>query len=331
MSLSIKPIERPADVLTSDQAPLAAVSVIVPVTERYEDLVEIYRVHAKVLNQLGRAFEFVYVFDGGFEEGARQLEPLQSSGEPIRVVILPRRFGEATALTVGFEQARSEILLTLSSYLQVMPEGIERVLKMIEEGCDLVVARRFPRIDSWMNRIQTRGFHFLTRRLTGVDLHDMSCGLKGMRRRVARELNLYGDLHRFLPLLAYQRGFRVTEVAIPQHPADGRVRVYQPGVYLRRLLDILTLVFLFKFTKKPLRFFGLIGVGLFGAGFLISAVLAVQKMLGMTALTDRPLLIFGVLLMVLGVQTGSIGLLGEIIIFTHARKVKDYTIDKVLK
>lgn len=331
MSLSIKPIEQPMGVVTSVQAPSLAVSVIVPVAERYEDLVEIYQVHAEILKRIGRSFEFLFVLDGGFEEAARKLEPLQASGEPIRVVILPRRFGEATALMVGFDQARSEILITLSSYLQVMPEGIERVLKMIEEGCDLAVARRFPRIDTWMNRIQTRGFHFLTRRLTGVDLHDMSCGLKGMRRRVARELHLYGDLHRFLPLLAYQRGFHVAEVAIPQHPADGRMRIYRPGVYLRRLLDILTLVFLFKFTKKPLRFFGLIGVGLFGAGFFISAVLAVQKMLGLTALADRPLLIFGVLLMVLGVQTGSIGLLGEIIIFTHARKVKEYTIDKVLK
>ena len=123
----------------------------------------------------------------------------------------------------------------------------------------------------------------------------------------------------------------MAEVPVPQHPQDGRMRVYRPGVYLRRLLDILTLVFLVKFTKKPLRFFGLIGAGLFGVGLLVSAILAVDKLVGAAALADRPLLILGVLLMVLGLQTGSIGLLGELIIFTHARKMRDYAVEKILK
>lgn len=331
MPFSMKQKERPIDVVVAVEKSPMAISVIVPIVERCDDLAEIYRSHAEVLKRTGRSFEFIFIIDGGFEEAVPKLEPLAALGEPIRIIRLPRKFGEATALMVGFEQARSEILITLSSYLQVIPDGVEKILKMIEEGFDLVVARRFPRIDSWMNRVQTRGFHFLTRRLTGVDLHDLGCGLKGMRRQVAREIHLYGDLHRFLPLLAYQRGFRVAEVDIPQHPADGRTRIYRPGVYLRRLLDILTMVFLFKFTQKPLRFFGLVGAGLFGAGFIISAILAVQKILGLTTLANRPLLILGVLLMVLGVQTGSIGLLGEMIIFTHARKIKEYTIDKILR
>lgn len=331
MSLSLKPVDRLMDAITAATNSSVAISVVVPVTERHDNLAEIYEMYAAVLNRIGRSFEFIFVLDGGFEEAARQLEPLQASGAPIRVLTLPRSFGEATALTVGFEQAQGEILITLSSYFQVMPQGLVNVVKMIDEGCDLVIARRFPRVDPWINRIQTRGFHFLTSWLTGVGFHDISCGLKGIRKRVVREIHLYGDLHRFLPLLAYQRGFRVAEVDIPQHPADGRTRIYRPGIYLRRLLDILTLVFLFKFTKKPLRFFGLIGAGAFGGGFLISLVLAIQKILGLTALADRPLLILGVLLMVLGVQIGSIGLLGEIIVFTHAKKIKDYAIETFLR
>ena len=152
-----------------------------------------------------------------------------------------------------------------------------------------------------------------------------------MKKRVTSEVPLYGDLHRFIPLLAWQKGFRIIEVDVPQHPADSKLRIYRPGIYLRRLLDILTVVFLFKFTKKPLRFFGLIGAGLFGTGFFISLALAVQKLLGSVSLADKPLLILGVLLMVLGVQMGSLGLLGEIIIFTHARKMKDYAVAKFLK
>jgi glycosyltransferase involved in cell wall biosynthesis len=311
--------------------PSVAVSIVVPVTERCDDLCDLYRAHAVVLTSRGYSFEFIFVFDGGFQEQVSGLEALVAQGEPIRIVTLARSFGEATALMVGFEQAQGEILLTLAAYFQVVPEGLVQVLSMVHKGYDCVIARRCPRIDSWLNQLQTLGFNSLVRRLTGVGWHDMSCGLKGLHRRVVQELHLYGDLHRFLPLLAYQGGFRVTEVDIPQHPADSWVRVYRPGVYLRRLLDILTLVFLCKFVRKPLRFFGLIGVGFFTVGLLISLVLTVERLLGLTGLADRPLLILGVLLMVLGIQTGTIGFLGEIVIFTHAGNEKDYKIDKILE
>lgn len=323
--------EQSVEELPRAKGSSVAISVIVAVTERHGDLGEVYRAHAEVLRQSGYSFEFLFVLDGGFEGAAQALEPFRAAGEPVRVLTLPREFGEATVLMVGFAQAQGEILITLPAYFQVVPEGVVEVLKKVEEGYDLVITRRFPRIDSWINQIQTRGFHFLIHRLTGVQLHDTNCGLRGIRRRVVSDVHLYGDLQRFLPLLAYQRGFRVIEVEVPQHPTEGHIRVYHPGLYLRRLLDVLMLTFLFKFTRKPLRFFGLIGAGLFGVGFLVSLVLAVQKILGTTDLADRPLLILGVLLMVLGVEIGSIGLLGEMIIFTHARKMKEYAIDKVLR
>lgn len=324
-------IDHPVEFQPARERSPVSVSVIIPISERCDDLVEVYRTHAGVLAGMGCAAEFVFVTDSRFEEAVKKLEPLVALGEPIQVVLLPRNYGEATALTVGFEQARGDILVTVPAYHQTIPEGVQRVVAAVRDGCDVAAGRRHPRLDSWVNRLQNHGFHLITRWLTGVRLHDLGCGLRALRKRVVRELPLYGDLHRFLPVLAYQRGFRVTEVPVPQHPRDAGLRVYGLGVYLRRLLDILTLVFLFKFTKKPLRFFGLIGAGLFGSGLAISGVLAVQKILGATALADRPLLILGVLLMVLGVQTGSIGLLGEMIIFTHARKLKDYAIEKVLR
>lgn len=317
--------------ISDPETSAAMISVIVPVTERYDDLSEIYQSHSRVLKQTGRSFEFIFIIDDGFAEAAQKLETLQTSGEPIRVILLPRRFGEATALMIGFEQARGDIILTLPAYFQAVSEGLERVLSLLDEGYDMVVVRRWPRIDSWINRFQNHVFHTLTRLLTGVQFHDISCGIKGMRRRVLREIHLYGDLHRFLPLLAYQRGFRVVETSVEQHSKDTGIRVYNPGVYLRRLLDLLTLLFLFKFTKKPLRFFGLVGSALFAAGGIITLYLGFYRILGFGGIADRPLLLLGVLLMVLGVQTVSIGLIGEIIIFTHARKMKDYAIEKVLK
>ena len=331
MASTTKSADWPSDVVRIFEPPPVAISVIVPVTERHDSLVEIYKSHSIILKRIDPSFEFIFVMDGGFEEAAKDLEQLQLLGEPIRVLTLPRQYGEATALKVGFDRAHGDILLTLSAYFQTSPAAIGEVLSHLDKGYDLVVTRRHPRLDSWINRLQNYGFHFLTRSLTGVKLHDISCGLKAMRRRVAQEIDLYGDLHRFLPLLAYQRGLRVGEVSVPQHPSDGRTRLHGPGVYARRLLDILTLVFLFKFTNKPLRFFGLVGAGFFLGGFIISLVLAVERLLGLTGLADRPLLILGVLLMVLGVQIASIGLLGEMIVFTHARQIKEYTIDKALE
>ena len=305
--------------------------MVIPVTERYDPLDEIYRMHADILKGVARDFEFIFVLDEGFETAAQSLEGLIGKGEPIRLIHLQRHFGEATALMVGFQQVQFDIIVTLSAYFQTLPEGVPAVLNSLFSGYDLVVTRRYPRDDPWINRLQNSVFHGVIYFFTGVRFHDMSCSLRGIRAQVIREVSLYGDQHRFFPLLAHQRGFNVREIAVAQHPADCHHRIHRPGVYLRRILDIITVIFLFKFTKKPLRFFGLVGIGLFAGGFSISGVLAIQRFLGLTELSDRPLLILGVLLMVLGVQTASVGLLGEMIVFTHARKVKDYAVKTLLK
>ena len=166
--------------------------------------------------------------------------------------------------------------------------------------------------------------------MTGIEAHDLGCGVIAMKKEVALSLDVYGDLFRFIPLLAYQQGYRIGEIKVPHIKRRKKSGFYGIGVYSRRLLDILTLFFLVKFTKKPLRFFGLIGFGIFGAGTAINMGLTIQRTMG-KALADRPMLILGVLLMVLGIQLFSIGLIGEIIIFTHAQKVKEYKIDEILR
>jgi hypothetical protein len=151
-----------------------------------------------------------------------------------------------------------------------------------------------------------------------------------MSREVAGELNLYGDLHRFIPVIAYKQGFKIAEIPIRQHPMNRAVRIQKPGVYLRRFLDILIVFFLTKFTKKPLRFFGLIGSTLFISGSLITLYLGLYRLFGFGGIAERPMLLLGVLLIVLGVQLLSIGLIGEIVIFTHAREMKDYRVEEIL-
>jgi glycosyltransferase involved in cell wall biosynthesis len=306
-------------------------SVLVPIAERHDDLRTIHRQIVEELAPRHTPFEVIFVLDGpNFSEAEKQLRELRASSSGVRAYRLNRPFGEATALQTAASRAQAPIILTLAPYFQLAPGAIGTLLDTLKDGYDLVVARRHPRIDSWFNRLQSRIFHVLTYWLTGVRLHDISCGLRAMKAQVLREISLYGDLHRFIPLLAYKQGFRVVEVPFPQSSADSSFRLYGPGVYLRRLLDILTVFFLFKFTRKPLRFFGLIGAGLLGSGLLITGYLAILWLLNETALADRPLLLLGVLLMVLGVQTASLGLIGEIIVFTRARDVDEYRVGEVL-
>jgi glycosyltransferase involved in cell wall biosynthesis len=308
------------------------VSVVVPIVERYGDLKQLYQEFAAELTRLGHSSEFIFVVDESQRSAIPVLRDLQlTEGERISILQLNGSFGESASLTLGFERARGEKILTLAAYFQVDPRGIGPALAALDEGVDLVVGRRFPRIDSFFNRIQSRLFHWFVRRLTSTDFHDISCGFRAMRRRVPRELHLYGGLHRFIPVLAMSRGFSVREMPIEQRIEDRRTRVHGAGAYLGRLLDLLTIFFLVKFTRTPLRFFGLLGLFLFVAGFLIDVGVATQKIVWNLEIADRPLLLLGVLLMVLGVQTLSLGLLGEMIIFTHARNMRDYRVAEVIR
>ncbi len=307
------------------------ISVIIPISERHDDLKKIYLNHKSELKDIVENYEFIFVINEGFEKAFNALKELKTEHQDIKIIKLSRNFGESAALSVGFEKARGDYIITLYPYVQVEASGIRNVVEKLKEGYDMVVTRRYPRIDSILNRIQTYSFHWFVKTLIGISYRDMSNGLRGMHIRVAKEINLYGDLHRFIPVLAQMKGFKIIEIDVKQSKEEASVRIYKPGVYIRRLFDIFIIFFLFKFTKKPLRFFGFIGMSFFTSGFLLSLYLSIQRIIGDSALANRPLLILGILGMVLGIQIASIGLLGEIIIFTHARETKDYQIEKILE
>ena len=308
------------------------VSVVIPIVERVGDLRQLHNEFAAELERLGKAYEFIFVVDDSQRACLPVLRELQSVAESdMAIIVMGGAFGESAALTLGLERARGETVLTLASYFQVDPRGLAGAFEALDAGADLVAGRRHPRIDSFFNRVQSRLFHSFVGRLTGTRFNDISCGFKLMKRRVPQELNLYGGLHRFIPLLALSRGFTVREVPLPQRNEDRGTRYYGTGVYLGRLLDILTVFFLTKFTRTPLRFFGLLGTALFGLGFVLDLIAVIQRAIQEQGIADRPILLLGVLLMVLGVQTLSLGLVGEIIIFTHARNVREYQVAEIIR
>ena len=304
-------------------------SVIIPISERFDEVTELYHAYRTALDTTGKQYEVIYVLDGEFPDCRAELEALRADGENITIIQLAKSFGEATAITAGFENSSGELILNLPAYHQVEPAEIPKLLAGMD-GNDMVIARRWPRVDSGLNQFQTKAFHFFANALTESRFRDLGCGARAFRRQVMVEVPVYGDQHRFLPVLAQRRGFRVAEVDVAQSTRDSFRRIYRPGVYPRRVLDVLTVFFLVKFTKKPLRFFGLIGTGMFVLGGLFLLYLVIQRMFMGMALADRPALLLSALMVVLGAQLFALGLIGELIIFTHARELKEYTIAEIV-
>jgi len=310
-----------ADALSGDAE---LISVVVPVVERTDDVVSVYRTFARELDRRPEDYEFLFVFDGRFTPPPELIALSRETGR-IKLLRFVREFGETAALRLGIERSRGDLVLTLPAYFQVQPEGIPLLLDAVAAGADMAVANRSPRLDSWLNRAQSRLFHSIVGGVSDQRFHDMACGVRAMRRTVAETLPLYGDLHRFIPALALREGFRVQEVSVAQHPSDARTRVYRPGVYFRRLLDIAAFFFLAKFTEKPLRFFGLVGSVFLGAGGILSLVLLVERVEGQ-GIANRPALLLAVLLIALGVQLIGLGLVGEIIVHLRAPHRRAYRV-----
>lgn len=305
-------------------------SVIVPVGNRQADPGDIYAEYKAGLDGVGRSYELIFVLDGprtAFEAG---LKDLLAQGHRFTVISLTRSFGEATALMAGFERASGSVIVTLPAYHQIQGAEVAKLIAALE-SCDLAIGRRWPRAGGAFERLRRRVFHGLLAQITGLRFHDLGCGARAFHRRILEEVQLYGDQHRFLAVLADRQGFRVREVDVRQSPKDRFEGYYEPRAYARALLDIFTVFFLVRFTKKPLRFFGMVGVATFLLGATLVTWLVVQRLFFGVGLAERPALLLSSLLVVLGLQLFALGLLGELIIFTHAHQIKDYQVERVIQ
>lgn len=305
-------------------------TVIIPVEGRHSDVSSLWREYAAGLATLALTLECIIVLDGPCPDITPGLERLLETDGRVTVLELTRSFGESTALMAGFQRARGELVLSLPAYAQIEPADAARLVRGLESA-DLAAAHRWPRAGTAWEALRRKLFHAAVSRVTGLTFRDLGCSARAMRRRVLEEIPLYGDQHRFLPVLADRQGLKVTEVTVRQSPRDRRAGRYPLREYTRRALDIFTVFFLVRFTKKPLRFFGMIGAVVCGLGCLITAWLVVARLFLGYALADRPALLLSSLLIVLGLQLFAIGLLGELMIFTHARDLRDYQIDKVVE
>jgi glycosyltransferase involved in cell wall biosynthesis len=295
------------------------ISVVVPVYDEELTVTPLYEELAAALAQLGRPWETVFVDDGSTDGSFAALTRLHARYENVRVVRLRRNFGKATALAAGFAQAAGEVVVTIDADLQDDPGEIPRLLAKLDEGFDLVSGWKTNRRDPRRRRLLSKLFNVVTGRISGLRLHDLNCGLKAYRANVLEDLRIYGELHRFLPVLAHYRGFRVAELPVNHRPrVHGRSR-YGPERYLRGFLDLLTVTFIGRYRHRPLHLFGGLGLLLGIAGFGVLVYLTVLKATG-EAIGHRPLLLLGVLLVVVGLQLFSLGLLSEMVTSQHEER-----------
>jgi glycosyltransferase involved in cell wall biosynthesis len=305
-----------------------SVSVVISVGQRHDDLLQLMKDYDAALRKCVTHLDYVIVIDGNYPDAVEDLAQFQTGDRSLRVVQLSRNFGDAIAISTGMERSKGDLVMTLPCYYQIDPEAIPELFRGLD-GNDMVEGRRWPRHDSKLNRFSTWLYHKIIRLVTGFTFRDIGCSARIMRRQVANEVMLYGEQHTFLPLLASNRGFSVREVSVPQSKSDPYLRYYNPGVYGRRLLDIFTIFFLIRFTKAPLRFFGVIGSTFLLFGLVMIGVVVGERFFAEVAAAGRPMLLFGVVFLVLGVQLFAIGLIGELIIFTHGRELKEYSIAEI--
>ncbi len=304
-------------------------TAIVPVGGRYGDARALYREYQTALAALRIPYEIIFVLDGHRPKFSSALDELLAAGEQFTVVRLTRSFGDSAALMAGVERAAGDVIVTLPPHPQIEAADVRKLIAALDTA-DVAVAMRTPRTAGMFDRMRRSLFHRLVRFFTGLSFNDLGCGARAIRRRVFDELDLYGDQHRFLPVIADRLGFRVQEVGVRQSAEDRLQRVYRPREYARYAIDLFSIFFLVRFTKRPLRFFGMVGATTFAAGVLLIAYLCIERLLFGVQLADRPALLLATLMVVLGMQIFALGLLGELIIFTHARDMKDYRVDEVI-
>jgi glycosyltransferase involved in cell wall biosynthesis len=306
------------------QSPLA-LSVVVPLFNERASLDELYSRLSSVLQDVAHRYEIIFVDDGSTDDSLARLKDLRTNNRSVRFIRFRRNFGKSAALAAGFRAARYNIIVTIDADLQDIPEQLPLLLHKLDEGFDLVCGWRYSRHDRLTKRIASRIYNLVTAMLTGVRLHDLNCGYKCIRREVLDEVMVYGERHRFIPVLASYRGFRLGEVKIEHAPRAYGSSRYGLERVMGGMFSLLTIILMTRYTNKPLHFFGFLGSFLAAIGLVIDIYLILLRIFVNQWLSNRPLLIIGTLLIIVGVQLILFGLLAEMIAFSYRRET-DYSI-----
>lgn len=307
-------------------------SIVVPVYNEEESLEVFHAAVEAVMKKMNHSYECIYINDGSTDRSLEILKNLKKKHHEIKIISFRRNFGQTPALSAGFDHARGEIIVTLDADLQNDPEDIPFMVQKLDEGYDLVSGWRKNRQDSWLRRLPSQMANFIISKVTGIQLHDSGCTLKVYRREVIKDLNLYGQMHRFIPALASSAGISLVEVPVRHHPRRRGQSKYGISRTFRVILDLITVKFLLSYSSSPIQIFGRMGLLSSLLGFLFFAAAVVLKFTQGRTLTGNPLFYLFIFTEMIAVQFVLNGLLGEISIRTYheSQNKKTYVIKEVI-
>ena len=308
-------------------------SIVIPVFNEAENLEPLYSQLTDVLARTDKSFEIVLIDDGSTDSSFENLKKLQKQDDRVRVIRFRRNFGQSAAFSAGFDYARGDVIVTMDADLQNDPSDIPDLLEKLEDGYDVVSGWRIDRKDRYLTRqLPSRIANFIISMITEVKLHDYGCSLKVYRREVAKNIKLYGEMHRFIPALASWMGIRVAEVPVDHAPRRSGKSKYGIMRAVRVTLDLVTVKFLLGYSTRPIQIFGLLGGIFFLLGLFIGGYLSVLKIFFGHPLSDRPLLLLSILLVIFGVQLITMGLLGELVVrgYSESQNKPTYLVKEVL-
>lgn len=298
------------------------ISVVIPLFNEEESLPELEKAIESALKS-SFSYEVIFVDDGSSDKSWEVIKALQKKGDYIKGVSFRNNFGKSTALQAGFERAVGEFVVTMDADLQDDPKEVPEMVQMLKDGYDLVSGWKKERFDPISKTVPSKFFNFVTRKSAGIELHDFNCGLKAYKSELIKSIYLYGELHRYVPMLAKREGFnKITEKVVTHHPRKYGNTKFGLSRFINGFLDLITILFVQKYLQKPMHFFGSIGVLLLLIGGAVNIYLAFIRLVYGMGIGSRPLLFLGILLMVLGVQFFSTGLLGELINKNHVEHQK---------
>lgn len=306
-----------------------SVTVVVSVFNFADSVAELYQSTIQSMEKTGKTVELLFVDDASTDTTCQILSNIAEKDKRVRVLRMRSQFGELAALEAGLKHSQGEQIVFISGRVRINPAELPKLLEALDAGKDFVMAWRYPRRDSLLNRWISSFFNRLVSKLCKIKLNDVNSGVFATYRHVLEKVTIYGDLYNFMPVMAAQQGYQLGEVKIEQLPGSFRVSKY-PREYMQRFLDIISVFFLTRYSKKPIHFMGLLGTVFFLAGLVIEIYLFIYRILQIGPIAGRPLLILGALLLVIGIQMISIGLLGEMIIFTHAGDIEEYNIEEII-
>lgn len=305
-------------------------SVVIPLFNEEQSLRELYENLRDALSRTGR-YELIFVDDGSTDGSMRVLHDLRHRDRRVKIIRFRRNYGKSAALSVGFSHAEGDIVVTMDADLQDDAQEIPHLVSELKKGYDLVSGWKKKRRDPLSKRIPSRFFNFVTSLMTGIKIHDFNCGLKAYRKEVTREVRVYGELHRYIPVLAHWQGYKIGEVPVQHHPRRYGKTKFGIGRFWKGFLDLLTVLFTTRYMQRPLHLFGFWGLVSFIAGLVIDGYLVYLKFADGMSLGNRPLFVGGILLIIVGVQFISIGLIGEMISKARQTTDREYSIREVWK